>query len=704
MRVIIAGGGIGGLATAIAVRKFGFEPYVLERKEELGDVGAGLGLYPNAMKAMTWLGADAYIREKSVDNARVESRILETDELLVNRLTRETARLYGETAYTVHRADLHMALAQQVPPEDVRLDARVVGVKHTRGGVVAQLQNGEEIEGDVLVGADGLRSNVRTCLFGEQEARFTGIVTWRCIIPAEKVSSRYQNIQIVWFGDNRHAMIYGVRENAYCLNAFVPADEVHPEAWGVMGDVSQLPGLYPGACRALEDILHAVDSALVTPIYFRDPLEEWSVGHATMLGDAAHPAPPSAGQGAAMALEDALVLAHALKRHGHEAIPAALADYANRRKARTRAMLLQSRVQLRVHNQPDAVQREARNTWLRGTEQLEPGVSLQNNLWSLDPVAHATGPASSIAPVAPKSTSQRPDIQRAFAMMASAITPEERTRQWVGEREGYARFLESACPVPSDVEITPVDCDGVPALMIEPPKRDLGLATILYLHGGGYTMGSARGAARVASQFARAIGAGALAPDYRLAPEHPYPAALDDCVRAYEWLLKQTNGDIIVSGEAGGGGLAVALMLRLRDAKIRLPTALHLISPFTDMRLSGNSIKTNGPNEPLNNRDSLKNQAASYIGRSDLASPLVSPVSADLSGFPPMLIQAAANEALADDANRLAAAAEHAGVTVALIMVPDSLHAFPLFEFLPESKAALAQFAAFVATVAKQQA
>jgi salicylate hydroxylase len=702
MRVIIAGGGIGGLATAIAVRKLGLEPVVLERKDELGDVGAGLGLYPNAMKAMTWLGADALIREKSIDNQRVESRVLETDELLVNRHSAATARMYGEHAYTVHRADLHQALAQQLPPEFVQLDARVVDVTHTTNGVVAHLQSGDTIEGDVLVGADGLRSNVRTSLFGEQEARFTGIVTWRCLIPAERISARYQDIQIVWFGDNRHAMIYGVRANTYCLNAFVPADEVHAESWGVMGDVSKLPGLYPGACKALEDILHAVDSALVTPIYFRDPLEEWSKGHATLLGDAAHPAPPSAGQGAAMALEDALVLAHALKRHGRDAIPAALADYTTRRKPRTRAMLLASRVQLRVHNQPDPVQREARNTWLRGTEQIEPKLSAQSQLWALDPVAHATGPVSSVAPLQPKSASPRPEVQRAFSLIANAITPEERTRQWVGEREGYTRFLEQTFPPPANVSIKSVDCDDVPGLMVSPAKGRARRATILHLHGGGYTMGSAAGSARLAAHLAEAIGGHALTIDYRLAPEHPYPAALDDCLRAYKWLLQQTNGDIFVSGEGAGGGLAVALLLRLREARIGLPRALHLISPFADLTISAASLRTNGPSEPLMTRDFLKDMAGCYVGSSDLKSPYVSPVFADLRGFPHMLIQFAANEALADDAIALAAAAERDGVSVALKPFEDSLHAFALFDFLPETHAALDQFAALAASVTKQ--
>jgi salicylate hydroxylase len=245
----------------------------------------------------------------------------------------------------------------------------------------------------------------------------------------------------------------------------------------------------------------------------------------------------------------------------------------------------------------------------------------------------------------------------------------------------------------------PVDCDGVPGLLITPTKSHSKGGTLFHLHGGGYTMGSAAGSARIAAQFAEAIGANALTIDYRLAPEHPYPAALDDCVRAYAWLCKQTSGDIIVSGEGAGGGLAVALLLKLRDANIRLPRALHLLSPFADLSLSGASIIANSASEPMMTRDFLKNLAACYIGGADLKSPYVSPVFADLTGFPPMLIHAAANEALADDALRLAAAAERAGIPVTLKLFEDSLHAFALFDFLPETKAVLDQFAAFAARV-----
>ncbi|MDB5685346.1 MAG: 2-polyprenyl-6-methoxyphenol hydroxylase, partial [Sphingomonas bacterium] len=219
MKVIIAGGGLGGLATAIALRKLGIEPIVLERKDVLGEVGAGLGLYPNAMKALQYLGADDLIRRVSVESSTAENRILETDELIIVRQAAATAALYGDKAYTVHRADLHQTLAQALPAEFIRAGARVIAVANTPSGVVARLDTGAEIEGDVLVGADGLRSNVRASLFGEQEARFTGIVTWRCLIPADRVAARYRDIHTVWLGDNRHAMLYRVREDLYCLNA-----------------------------------------------------------------------------------------------------------------------------------------------------------------------------------------------------------------------------------------------------------------------------------------------------------------------------------------------------------------------------------------------------------------------------------------------------------------------------------------------------
>jgi len=699
MRVIVAGGGIGGLATALALRKLGIESRVFERKDYSGEVGAGLGLYPNAMKALQYLGCDALIRERSIDSQETDYRVAETDERIVLRHSTKTAQLYGDKAYTAHRADLHQTLNQALPDDFVRLDARIVGFDQTDKSVVARLENGEEIEGDVLVGADGLRSTIRACLFGEERAQYTGVAAWRCLIPASRLSERYRDRHTLWLGDNRHAMLYGVRQDLYCLNAFVPNDETLAESWNVMGNVSDLPGLYPGACEALDAVLRAVDSTLISPIYYRDPLDQWSVGRVTLLGDAGHPAPPSAGQGAAMALEDALAFAHALHRHGRDNIAEALADYEARRKPRTRRMLLSSRVMLRVHNQPDAQQRVARNAWLKGVSQIDPhNTSALGWLWEYDPVAMATAPEPPPVAGAAPNPLERPAARRAFDLLRNALTLDDRSRQWVGEREGYDRFLDEHCPAPADADVIAVDCDGVPALRVTPATGNGSGITVFHLHGGGYIMGSARGSVRLAAQLAESVGGDALTVDYRLAAEHSFPAGLTDAIVAYRWLAKRkAPATIIVSGEDAGAGLALAMAVALRDAGDPLPRGLHLHSPFADLSVSGRNLPANAASEPMRTYDSLRANAGAYIAGTDFKDPLVSPIFADLTGLPPIMIEAAAGEALLDDATRIAEAAEEAGVPVRLELAPDSVNAFMRFDFLPETRDAIERFADFAA-------
>ena len=182
-------------------------------------------------------------------------------------------------------------------------------------------QDGEELRGDLLVGADGLRSATRKRLIGEREARFTGVVVWRGLIPREKVLQRYDAKIMAWFGPRRHVLLYPLRhdrhpDSVYSLSAFVPATEVNRESWTTSGDLADLHASLADACPALQDLLAQMDEALITGIYFRDPLEAWGTDRVTLLGDAAHPAPPSAGQGAGMALEDAVMLAACLRRAG----------------------------------------------------------------------------------------------------------------------------------------------------------------------------------------------------------------------------------------------------------------------------------------------------------------------------------------------------------------------------------------------------
>jgi len=205
---------------------------------------------------------------------------------------------------------------------------------------------------------------------------------------------------------------------------------------------------------------------------------------------------------------------------------------------------------------------------------------------------------------------------------------------------------------------------------------------VLHLHGGGYTMGSARGAAPLAGRQARALGGWALVPEYRLAPEYPFPAALEDVLAAYRTVADRR---VVVTGECAGGGLAISLAVAARDEGLPLPAAIDVVSPFCDLELRSPSIDDAATRDPWLTRQRLRQMAASYIHGADPADPRISPLHADLRGLPPLMIRAAATEALADDARRLADAARAAGVDVELELVEDSVHSFVLFDFLPEA-------------------
>ena len=706
MRVIIAGGGTGGLATAIALRKAGIEPLVLEQAAAFTTIGAGLGLYANAMKALTHLGADAYWRENVARIDVAEQRGLNDDELITSSSLDLQAAKYGEHYYCGHRADLLSSLLAPLPPESVHTGSRVVAFEDTGRDVRVELANGEEVRGDLLVGADGLRSQTRQHLMGEREARFTGVVVWRGLIPREKVPQRYDAKIMSWYGPRRHVLLYPLRhdqhpESVYSLSAFVPATEVHRESWTASGDLSDLHASLADSCPAMHELLALMDTALITGIYFRDPLETWGSDRVILLGDAAHPAPPSAGQGAGMALEDAVMLAACLQRAGPGNEQAALREYMFRRQARTRRMLESSRVNLRNSQTSDPVQVRARNGYVRGLRRLSPaGPPMQEWLLAHDPVAAARQSPADFEQnlVVPANPMRRPESRRAFDLWRAALTGEHRAGGWLGEREGYAAFVRGTLhPATVNGAADSVDCDGTPALQIgRPPRGDA--PVVLHLHGGGYVMGSAELSAPLAERLAEAAGGWSLVPGYRLAPEHPFPAALDDIVTAYRWLAREyPQAPILVSGECAGGGLALSLAIALRDEggeATRMPAGIHVVSPFCDLALPAEQVSA-ASDDPWFDHITLVQLAACYIHDTDPEHALVSPLRADLSGLPPLLIQAAEPEALFTSAKRLAGRSRAADVQVTFSPVADSVHSFILFDFLPETDRALAEFAAF---------
>lgn len=249
--------------------------------------------------------------------------------------------------------------------------------------------------------------------------------------------------------------------------------------------------------------------------------------------------------------------------------------------------------------------------------------------------------------------------------------------------------------LPADVHCHHVFADGVAAEWIQVPDADWGV--ILYLHGGAYALGSISTHREFVARLARAAGMRGLAINYRLAPEHPFPAAMEDATAAYEWLLGigVEPSRIVVAGDSAGGGLALAALVALRDTGKPLPAGAVCISPWTDLTLSGASVQSKAHLDCVLDPDSLEMYARLYAGERDRTSPLISPLYADLSDLPPLLMQVGTDEILLDDATRCAAKARQAGVSVSLEVWDEMFHVFQLVPFLPETKTAVGHIAEF---------
>ena len=261
----------------------------------------------------------------------------------------------------------------------------------------------------------------------------------------------------------------------------------------------------------------------------------------------------------------------------------------------------------------------------------------------------------------------------------------------VSEQRRLLKELISAQPLSADVTVTGVDLGGVPVAEITvdgiEPRH-----VVVYFHGGVYVLGDAFLAADLASQVGRRTRAKVVSVDYRLAPEHPYPAAVDDALAAYRALLQ--NGvrpaDIVFAGESAGGGLAVATLVNARDHGLPLPAAAFVMSPIVDLTLSGTTMRTKHEADPLLNPENLRPRYADYTAGQDPATALISPIFADLSGLPPLIIQVGSHEVLLDDAIRLARQAATADVDVTLDIAAGVPHVFQAYyPILDEATVAL---------------
>jgi epsilon-lactone hydrolase len=261
-----------------------------------------------------------------------------------------------------------------------------------------------------------------------------------------------------------------------------------------------------------------------------------------------------------------------------------------------------------------------------------------------------------------------------------------------------------ATPAPFGVRVVPARVGGVAAEWLLPAGA--GGTVIYYLHGGGFVLGDPALYRRMVGWLAQKAGARALVPDYRLAPEHHFPAALDDCVAGYRGLLARgvSAADIVLAGDSAGGALALATLLVLRDAGDALPAAAALMSPVTDLTVSGDSMRTRAADEVLLAPEFCRAVARLYLGDADPRAPLASPLFADLRGLPPLLVHVGTHELLFDDARRFVGAARAAGVDVTFAVWEELWHDFQMFVSMPEARRALAEIAAFVQTHARAPA
>jgi monoterpene epsilon-lactone hydrolase len=260
--------------------------------------------------------------------------------------------------------------------------------------------------------------------------------------------------------------------------------------------------------------------------------------------------------------------------------------------------------------------------------------------------------------------------------------------------------LMAQVPVPPDVQQKPVEIGGVAGVEVTTQSNEAE-KVILYFHGGVYVIGSAASSVPLVGDLVRRTGAKAITLEYRLAPEHPYPAAVEDARAAYEGLLAQGTApaQVALAGESAGGGLAVATLLALREAGVPLPSCGYLMSPYADLTLSGESLAEKREVDPLLTPDGLRARVPDYVGEADASDPRISPIFGDLKGLPPLLIQVGSHEILLSDALRLAARAAICDIPVTLEVTPGVPHVFQAYAgLLDEAATALDRASEFLKT------
>jgi salicylate hydroxylase len=350
-RIAVIGGGIGGLAAALALERRGAEVAVYEQSPIHSEIGAGINLTPNAVKAFRALGLEGDIESIGWGSEWLMIRSWKSGRTISQVRRGEFRQKFGAPNLTVHRADLLDVLRSALKTTKIRLGTRCVAVEPGDRIAVACFADGSEIEADVVIGADGIHSAVRESLFGADTPRFTGCICWRGMAPVDDVPRDINTMDgTMWLGPHGHVVHYRVRRGELVnIVAHVDSDAWTEESWTRECGVAEVMTTYAAWNSALTRLYPCSTRWYKWALYDRDPLEQWSKGRATLLGDAAHAMLPYLGQGAAMAVEDGCVLAAMITRHGED-LGEALVAYERLRAPRAKAAVLGSRARAKENH------------------------------------------------------------------------------------------------------------------------------------------------------------------------------------------------------------------------------------------------------------------------------------------------------------------------------------------------------------------
>jgi salicylate hydroxylase len=345
-KYVVAGAGIGGLCAALALAKRGVEIAVYEKSSLLTEVGAGLQLSPNALHVLQSLGIADQVKAKAFSPESAVMRHYQTGKpYFCVPLGGAATKKYGADYLHIHRADLLTVLhdACEKMGVNIHLGQAIQGYQHASQNLTIQFENGESLDADLLIGADGIKSKVQACMLGQTSAEFTGQVAWRGVVAASKLPKGLIKPNAnLWVGPGKHFVCYYIRGGD--LINFVAVQERRDwqkESWHEPGNVNQLRETFNSWHPEVSELLAAAESCFLWALFDRPPLSKWTDNNVALLGDACHPMLPFLAQGAAMAIEDSYVLAHCLASDSHT--ETALQTYQNIRLPRTRKIQLNAR-------------------------------------------------------------------------------------------------------------------------------------------------------------------------------------------------------------------------------------------------------------------------------------------------------------------------------------------------------------------------